>query len=50
MKFKEMYDFDLLVNEAEKLVIREMEELLNDDKEQKICKCQDCVLDMAALH
>ncbi len=44
-----MYDFDLLVNEAEKLVIREMEELLNDDKEQKICKCQDCVLDMAAL-
>jgi len=49
MKFKEMYDFDLLVNEAEKLVIREMEELLNDDKEQKICKCQDCVLDMAAL-
>lgn len=49
MKFKDMYDFDLLVNEAEKLIIEEMEEQLNEDQENLICKCQDCVLDMAAL-
>ncbi|HPO51147.1 MAG TPA: late competence development ComFB family protein [Spirochaetota bacterium] len=49
MRFKEMYDFDLLVNEAEKLIIAEMEVQLDEDKENKICRCQDCVLDMAAL-
>ncbi len=49
MRFKEMYDFDLLVNEAEKLIIAEMEVQLDEDKENKICRCQDCILDMAAL-
>ena len=49
MRFKEMYDFDLLVNEAKKLVIAEMESQFEDDTENKICRCQDCILDMAAL-
>ncbi|HOV14591.1 MAG TPA: late competence development ComFB family protein [Spirochaetota bacterium] len=49
MKFKEMYDFDLLVNEAEKLIITEMEQQFENDTEGKICRCQDCILDMAAL-
>ena len=39
----------LLVNEAKKLVIAEMESQFEDDTENKICRCQDCILDMAAL-
>jgi competence protein ComFB len=49
MAFKELYDFDLLVNEAESLVFEELGKQLNDDKNSAICKCQDCVLDMASL-
>jgi competence protein ComFB len=49
MTFKENYDFELLVNEAENIVIEELGAQLAEDKEGKICKCQDCILDMAAL-
>jgi competence protein ComFB len=46
MGLKNVYDFDGLVNEAERAVLNELERqmALADD----ICRCQDCVLDMAA--
>jgi competence protein ComFB len=46
MGLKNVYDFDGLVNEAERAVLSELEGqmALADD----ICRCQDCVLDMAA--
>jgi competence protein ComFB len=46
MGMKEEYDFDILVNEAETLVIRELESQLAATP--GACTCQDCVLDMAA--
>jgi len=49
MSFKDEYDFDLLINEGEDLVIEELENELSKDEYNKICKCQDCILDMATL-
>jgi competence protein ComFB len=46
MGLKNSYDFEYLVNEAERLVLEELEQQLNEDT--NICKCQECVLDMAA--
>jgi competence protein ComFB len=46
MGIREAYDFEQLVNAAEKLVLDELEKQLKENK--KTCKCQDCVLDMAA--
>jgi competence protein ComFB len=46
MGLKDSYDFEYLVNEAERLILEELEQELN--KDDKICKCQECVLDMAA--
>jgi competence protein ComFB len=48
MAFSDDYDFDLLVNEAEKLVFNELERQL-ENYSQPICKCNECVLDMAAM-
>lgn len=47
MSFFDIYDFELLKNDAEVLVIETLEKMLAEDIENKICKCQDCVLDMA---
>lgn len=44
-----MYDFSILVNEAERMVVDELERLLDDAESRGICTCEDCVLDMAAL-
>jgi competence protein ComFB len=49
MSFKDEYDFDLLVNEGEELVVEELEKELEKPEYDKICKCQDCILDMATL-
>ena len=46
MGFKDQYDFENLVNEAERLVFDELDKQLKDY--DNICKCQDCVMDMAA--
>jgi len=46
MGFKEKYDFDPLVNEAERLVLAELEAQVS--RTPGLCTCQDCVLDMAA--
>ena len=46
MGLKDRYDFDSLVNEAERTVLSELEAQMA--AAANICKCQDCVLDMAA--
>ncbi|HOJ64251.1 MAG TPA: late competence development ComFB family protein [Spirochaetota bacterium] len=49
MPFKDKYEFELLINEMENAVFEELERQLSEDKENKICKCQDCILDMATF-
>ena len=48
MAFIDEYDFDLLKNEAEVLVIREMEQQLKSEPED-VCRCNECVVDIAAI-
>jgi competence protein ComFB len=48
MAFIDTYDFDLLKNEAEVLVLHELEKQLAAH-EGKICRCNECVVDMAAI-
>ncbi|MCL2764143.1 MAG: late competence development ComFB family protein [Treponema sp.] len=48
MAFIDKYDFDLLKNEAENLVIREMEQQLKNDDEN-MCRCNECIVDIAAI-
>ena len=45
--FSMYYDFDQLENDAERLVIEELESQLAELPDA--CKTEDCVLDMAAL-
>ena len=47
MAFVDTYDFDNLVNDAERMVIQELESQLRGAV--GVCTCQDCVLDMAAF-
>jgi competence protein ComFB len=42
------YDFELLKNEAEILVIREMEQQLKNEPED-MCRCNECIVDIAAV-
>ncbi len=49
MGLKDQYEFDSLVNEAERLVFEEMDKQLSADEHRGMCKCQDCILDIAAL-
>ncbi len=49
MGFKENYDFSILQNEAERMVVAELERRLAELADPSICLCQDCVLDMAAF-
>ncbi|MDR0554134.1 MAG: late competence development ComFB family protein [Treponema sp.] len=42
------YDFELLKNEAENLVLQELGRQL-EAYEGEICTCNDCVVDMAAM-
>ena len=48
MGFTDEYDFDLLKNQAEQLVLNELEAQLNA-LGPEICRCNDCVVDMAAM-
>ncbi len=49
MSLKESYNFEYLANEAERLVLENLEQHLGSDEDfAEVCKCQDCVLDMAA--
>ncbi len=47
-EFKRKYDFSILVNEVERMVLDELGQRLESGEHQGICVCQDCVLDMAA--
>ena len=46
MGLRDAYDFDSLVNEAERMVLSELE--IQMARAKDICTCQECVLDMAA--
>jgi competence protein ComFB len=48
MAFSEIYDFEFLKNEAEQLVLRELERQLEGLSEE-ICRCNECIVDMAAI-
>lgn len=48
MSLEEKYNFEFLVNEAERLVLEELEKQLEKDTDGEICKCEECILDMAA--
>jgi competence protein ComFB len=48
MALKDEYDFDLLKNEAENMVLREMEQQLKDAPEE-MCRCNECIVDIAAI-
>jgi len=48
MAFLDKYDFEILENGAEKLVLAELGRQLETYPE-RVCLCNDCVLDMAAL-
>ncbi|MCL2128483.1 MAG: late competence development ComFB family protein [Treponema sp.] len=48
MSFETTYNFELLKNEAEALVLHELEhQLAAEDLE--VCRCNECVVDMAAM-
>ena len=48
MAFTDTYDFDLLKNEAEQMVLHELEKQLAARSEE-VCRCNECVVDMAAI-
>ncbi|MDR0497518.1 MAG: late competence development ComFB family protein [Treponema sp.] len=48
MAFYDNYDFEILKNESEKLVIEELEKQL-DTYIGDICRCETCTMDMAAM-
>jgi len=47
MSFLNEYNFDLLKNEAEVLVIREVENQLENRTD--MCLCNECIVDIAAI-
>jgi competence protein ComFB len=49
MTLIDRYNFELLVNEAEKLVLEELGAQLEAYNEEEICICNECVVDMAAM-
>jgi competence protein ComFB len=48
MAFSDIYDFEFLKNEAEQLVLVELERQL-EDMSESICRCNECIVDMAAI-
>ncbi len=48
MGIRDDYDLENLTNETERMVFDALEAELLGDTGNKICRCQDCVLDMAA--
>jgi competence protein ComFB len=48
MAFIDNYNFELLKNEAERLVLHELGQRL-ESYPGEICTCNDCVVDMAAI-
>ena len=48
MTFEDEYDFHMLKNEAEQLVLHELEHQLGA-ADSDLCRCNECVVDMAAM-
>ena len=48
MAFADNFDFDVLTNESEKLVVEELGRQL-DACDGPVCRCSTCVVDMAAV-
>ncbi len=48
-KLKDTLNLSNLVNEAVFVIIEEVDKQLNEENNNTICKCEDCVLDMIAL-
>jgi len=48
MALKDEYDFELLKNEAEVLVLLEMEQQFKKAPED-MCRCNECIVDIAAI-
>jgi competence protein ComFB len=48
MAFSDIYQFDLLKNEAEIMVINEVERQLEHEPEET-CRCNECIVDIAAI-
>ena len=48
MAFIDSYDFEHLKNEAENLIIKDLGRQL-EAYPDPICRCNDCILDMAAM-
>ncbi|MDR0583486.1 MAG: late competence development ComFB family protein [Treponema sp.] len=48
MAFVDNYDFELLKNEAEQMVLHELEKQL-ETQPAEVCRCNECVVDMAAM-
>ncbi|PIE04763.1 MAG: competence protein ComFB [Spirochaetales bacterium] len=49
MALKDLYDLSNLENQMEQLVYDELEKQLNAVEDGAMCKCNDCILDMACL-
>jgi len=48
MALTDEYDFYLLKNEAEIIVLRELEQQLKTGQED-LCRCKECIIDIAAV-
>ncbi|MDR3145490.1 MAG: late competence development ComFB family protein [Treponema sp.] len=48
MALRDKYSFELLENEAENIVLDELERQL-EECDESVCRCNDCVVDMAAM-
>jgi len=48
MALADTYNFELLKNEAEELVLKELEKQL-ETQDPELCRCNECIVDMAAL-
>ena len=48
MAFTDKYDFELLKNEAEQMVLHELAKQL-ETQPAEVCRCNECVVDMAAM-
>ena len=49
MALKDICDFDLLVNIMKEIVINELDRQLKLPENIKVCRCQECVLDVTAI-
>ena len=48
MALRDEYNFDDLENEAENMVVEELERQLALEENARVCRTEECVLDMAA--